>query len=248
MHTLYAVSDKGLGWTLIEVAGQVSELNDIEVRLRPPLRLRVAVVDGDGQPVPSARVRAIPLFQPVGLPAWPGNLKFNHTYFRSHKEVLRIFLTQTDEHGVAVLRALPTQLEERSRFQVIARHERGSARTIVSVKSGERSLELRLQLLVLNKWQFSGRVTDKNGNPIALAEVRAGKRKAGSARTRDTLSSNAAGCVAPLGRFGGQKTVPRRCGREWCKGQDAAEFSLDGKILPDTAFSSTWSRPKASPA
>ena len=63
---LIAVSSRGVGYTTLQAdddgrgGAERAESATCDVRLRPPLSLRVEVVDGAGEPVAGARVQAFP--------------------------------------------------------------------------------------------------------------------------------------------------------------------------------------------
>lgn len=99
---LFAVSEEGVGWCEVEPSKQARIVDDLIVRLRPKVILRVRVQTEQGAAVGGATVRALPRFSPIGI----DRREFRMSVSR-HQDIATHFAAVTNEHGDAVLPALP---------------------------------------------------------------------------------------------------------------------------------------------
>jgi hypothetical protein len=166
---LYALCERGLGWTDLVVLEGRSELQ-VEVAIQPPLELEVALRTEDGRPIAGALVRAEPRFEPLVNP-WGSDEQLD-IGLGLDMELVEIFSRSTDESGLARLRLPPARERRFELYDVVALAQS-------FVRTSRRGLDVRrmelarleLTMGALSQRSVSGRITALNGAPIEGAKV-----------------------------------------------------------------------------
>jgi RNA polymerase sigma factor (sigma-70 family) len=174
-HTLFAVSDQGLGWARLGIPSDC-EQTEVTIQVPPTGVARVQVTDHEGKPIAGARVQAVPLFAPVG-PSQPWHQK-EDLWIGRDAGIVALLVATTDRDGSAVLPQLAGGTYLLSATQ--QRHHPARKRGVAVRPGRETVVELTLQPLV--EVTVQGRVVDRGRRAIADAVVQSGER-APAART-----------------------------------------------------------------
>ncbi|HVS12044.1 MAG TPA: carboxypeptidase-like regulatory domain-containing protein [Planctomycetota bacterium] len=166
---LFALCERGLGWTEIVVLEGRAELN-VGIEIQPPLELEVALRTEDGQPIAGALVRAEPRFSPLVTPG-----SFGHQLgLGLDMDLVQLFSQTSDERGLARFGLLPPpeRIDLNGLYDVtaLARGFVRSSKRGVVIRRGE-CARLEITMKALSQRSVSGRITAVDGAPIEGASV-----------------------------------------------------------------------------